>query len=458
MSSSTTDREGAIAQARSDAAMAAFSDDLARLVSYPTESQTEAGAPHLRRYLKEFMEPRFAASGFETTLHDDADMPPVLIARRIEDTAKPTVLVYGHGDVIHGQADAWSEGLTPFTLTRRGDRLYGRGSADNKAQHLINLTAAETVIAARGSLGFNLIFLIEMGEETGSPGLETFCDRHRDALAADVLIASDGPRLRPDTATMFLGSRGAVNFDLVANFRDAAHHSGNWGGLLADPAIVLNHAIASITDARGAIRVPEWRPNSLDAVRAMIARLPDPGEGGPEIARDWGEPGLSPAERAYGWNSFAVLAMASGRPDAPVNAISGHARATCQLRFVVGTDADDIVPALRRHLDREGFGMIAVEEWQKGAFPATRTAPDSDWVRRVAESITATTGTPPDILPNLAGSLPNHVFADILGLPTVWIPHSYGGCNQHAPDEHVLEPVCRDALGVMTGVYWDIGS
>jgi hypothetical protein len=61
-------------------------------------------------------------------------------------------------------------------------------------------------------------------------------------------------------------------------------------------------------------------------------------------------------------------------------------------------------------------------------------------------------------LPNLAGSLPNDAFAEILGLPTVWVPHSYRGCSQHAPDEHVLKPVCRDALRLMVGLFWDIGA
>ena len=64
----------------------------------------------------------------------------------------------------------------------------------------------------------------------------------------------------------------------------------------------------------------------------------------------------------------------------------------------------------------------------------------------------------PHILPNLAGSLPNDSFSDVLGLPTVWVPHSYRGCSQHAPYEHVLKPVCRDALRLMAGLFWDLGE
>ena len=125
----------------------------------------------------------------------------------------PTVLSYGHGDVIRAQTDQWRDGLHPFTLVEEGDRLYGRGTADNKGQHLINIAALEAVIAARGRLGFNCRMVIETGEETGSPGLHDFFAAQKDALSADVLIASDGPRLQPETPTMFMGSRGGVTFD-----------------------------------------------------------------------------------------------------------------------------------------------------------------------------------------------------------------------------------------------------
>ena len=106
------------------------------------------------------------------------------------------MLIYGHGDVVRGYDAQWRAPLSPWTLTADGDRWYGRGSADNKGQHTINLAALASVLDARGGqLGFNAKLLIEMGEETGSPGLDALCRQERGALAADVLIASDGPRI-----------------------------------------------------------------------------------------------------------------------------------------------------------------------------------------------------------------------------------------------------------------------
>ena len=451
-------REGAVARAEAMLDGGRFEAELAELVAHPTESQEPGSGPALRRYLEEALRPKLERLGAACRVVENPDPRggPVLLAERSE--AGPTVLTYGHGDVIRGQADAWRDGLHPFRLVAEGDRLYGRGTADNKGQHLANLLALEAVLAERGSLGFGLRALYETSEETGSPGLAEVARAERAELAADVLIASDGPRVRPDTPTLFGGARGALDFDLMVRLREGTHHSGNWGGLLADPAQLLAHALASICDARGRIRVPEWRPEPpSEATRAALAELPV-GEGGPAIDEGRGEPGLAPAERLLAWNSFAVLALTAGRPEAPVNAIAGEARATCQLRFVVGTDPDVILPALRRHLDREGFGSVEVRPRREGAFAATRLEPDHPWMRWAAASIGRTAGRVPHVLPNLGGSLPNDVFADLLGLPTVWVPHSYAGCSQHAPDEHVLRPVIRCALRVMAGLWWDLGN
>src|SRR5206468_6618166 len=100
---------------------------------------------------------------------------PFLIARRIEDSAGPTVLTYGHGDVIRGQEGQWRKGLSAWSIVIEGDRIYGRGTGDNKGQHTINIAALASVLEERGSLGFNSTILIETGEEVGSPGLAEFC-------------------------------------------------------------------------------------------------------------------------------------------------------------------------------------------------------------------------------------------------------------------------------------------
>ncbi len=440
---------------------------LRRRVAHRTESQRDGALPDLRRYLSEEIGPSLAALGFAFRIVDNtvAGAGPFLLAERHEGDTLPTILMYGHGDVVLGYDDQWRSGLSPWSLTVDGDRWYGRGTADNKGQHSINVAALGQVLAARGHLGFNVKWLIETGEETGSPGLRAVCERERAALAADVFIASDGPRLNAARPTLFLGSRGVFNFDLTVDLRDGGHHSGNWGGLLANPGTILANAIATLVDARGRILVDGLRPPPIpESIRRALAEV-EPGEPtlqggstGPQIDADWGEPGLTPAERVFAWNSLEVLAFKTGNPEHPVNAIPPRAVANLQLRFVVGCDDAGFIPALRAHLDRNGFAKVGVAPSRMEVMHATRLDPDHPFVKRVAASIAATTGRPPVVLPNLGGSLPNDCFADILGLPTVWVPHSYPACSQHAPNEHMLAPVAREGLAMMTGLFWDLGS
>ena len=434
--------------------------DLKRRVVVPTESQNPERSETLTRYLSEEIAPSLERLGFRWTIWENpiADAPPMLFAERIEDSTRPTVLVYGHGDVVLGYDDQWSDRRSPWELSVSEGRWYGRGTADNKGQHSINLAALARVLEKRGSLGFNAKLLLEMGEEIGSPGLHAACEHHANALAADVLIASDGPRLRSDRPTLFLGSRGAFNFELDVRLREGAHHSGNWGGLLANPGTILAAAIASLVDARGRILVDALRPPPIPpSVRRALADIA-PGEpGGPSIDADWGEPELTPAERVFGWNALEVLAFRTGNPERPANAIPPRASGLLQLRFVAGCDHRTFVPAIRGHLDARGFAMVAVKQGAMQPMAATRLDPDHPWVRWVSASVAATTGAAPAILPNLGGSLPNDCFAEVLGLPTVWIPHSYPACSQHAPDEHMLEAVAREGLRIMTGLFWDLG-
>jgi acetylornithine deacetylase/succinyl-diaminopimelate desuccinylase-like protein len=440
----------------------AFAQVLARRVRYACESEEpDAAGDALRAYLNAEMAPALAALGFALQpVENPADARlPMLIAQRIESPELPTVLMYAHGDVVRGHAAQWRAGLAPWELRIEGERWYGRGTADNKGQHSINLAALEQVIAARaGRLGFNVKLLIEMGEEAGSPGLREVCARYSEALHADLFIASDGPRVHADRPTLFLGSRGAINFELRLNCRERSFHSGNWGGLLANPAVVLCNAVASLVDARGRIRVEALRPAGVPpAVRRALEDIEiGGGDDDPAIDFDWGEPGLSPAERVIGWNSLEVLAMTAGNPAQPVGAIPGSARIFCQLRFVVGTRLEDVVPALRAHLDAHGFGSVELHIGAQGE--ATRLDPDDPWVHWALDSIRRTTGKRPALLPNLGGSLPNDIFANVLGLPTLWVPHSYPACAQHAPNEHLLAPVAREALGIMAGLFWDLGD
>lgn len=437
--------------------------ELARRVAIPTESQVPGSIPQLYRYLEQEIGPELEAMGFAVQVLENPESGggPFLIGRRIEDPSLPTVLTYGHGDVVRGLEGQWRDGRDPWVLDVDGERIYGRGVVDNKGQHTINLRALRAVIETRGRLGFNSIFMMETSEEIGSHGIHAFCEKYRDDLCADLLIASDGPRLARDKPTLFMGTRGALNFDLILELREGGHHSGNWGGLLANPGVILANAIASIIDERGRIKLRELVPERIsNSVRAALAGVEvDPGDGGPGIDPDYGEPGLTPAERVFAWNTFEVLAFQTGNPDNPVNAVPPRAIAHCQIRYTTDRDRESFMPALRRHLDAHGFEKLEVRAAEgRAAWGATRLDPEHPYVQWAASSIESTLGVAPVRLPNLGGSLPNDCFADILGMPTIYVPHSYPGCSQHAPNEHGLGPLFREGLKMMGGLFWDMGE
>ncbi|MFL2916887.1 MAG: M20 family metallopeptidase [Thalassobaculaceae bacterium] len=439
-----------------------FLKDLERRIAIKTESQIfEERKDEMSEYMEE-MRLTLSPLGFDTKVFENPNPKagPIFFAERIEDEKLKTVLTYGHGDVVRGQEEKWLKNLTPWSLFIDGDKIYGRGTADNKGQHSINIGALSAILKTRGNLGFNSKIIIETGEESGSPGLSEFAQKNKEILKADVLISSDGPRLQPERPTLFMGSRGSFVFDIEVSLREGAHHSGNWGGLIGNPALILANALACISDKRGQIQVPEWRPNTLtNSIRMALADCEvDGGDDGPMVDPEWGEKSLTPAERVFAWNSFEILAFTAGVPEKPVNAIPGNAKARCQLRFVVGTDVDDVIPALERHLKKNGFTQVSVKAADRGILHATRLDPDNPWVRWAVSSIQKTTDKKPAILPNLGGGLPNDVFSEILGLPTLWVPHSYASCSQHAPNEHILAPIMREGLEIMAGLFWDIGE
>ncbi|CAM3698784.1 hypothetical protein VA7868_00289 [Vibrio aerogenes CECT 7868] len=458
-------REQAIEQVTRYFESGAFLQTLKERVAIPSQSQIPEGTAALNNYLTTAMIPALTEMGFQCEILPNpvADEPgawPFLLAERIEDPDLVTLLTYGHGDVVLGYDEQWRDGLSPWQLVTEGDYWYGRGTADNKGQHSVNLAALQTVLQQRGQLGFNVKILLEMGEEAGSPGLAEFCAQYQERLKADLFIASDGPRVGAELPTVFLGSRGAMNFDLKLNLRQGSHHSGNWGGVLVNPATRLTSAWATMVDAQGKILLPGLLPDHLpDAVKEAVKEIPvGQGEGDPEITPDWGEPGLSPAEQLFGWNTLEILAMNVGNPAAPLNAIPGQATLHAQIRFVVGSDSDNFLQTIRHHLDQQGFEDVEVVSGKMHLMPATRLDPDDPWVNWILYSVSATTGKKTTLLPNLGGSIPNDCFANTLGLPTLWVPHSYPACLQHGPDEHVLGSVMLESLQLMTGVFWDLGE
>ncbi|GGA83380.1 hypothetical protein GCM10011491_08560 [Brucella endophytica] len=461
-------RQGAIDRATDYVDSGTFQADLTRRVALKTVSQSLPDSlPFMYRYLKDEIAPPFERMGFTTRIYDNPiqGKPPVLLATRMEGSDRPTVLGYGHGDVQPGLDNLWTKGKGPWVLARDGDKLYGRGSADNKGQHTLNMAALDAVYTERGGrLGFNAKFMVETGEEVGSPGLSQLIAAHKDDFAAGVMIGSDAPRVHADRPTLILGCRGVLMFDLVCQLHDKAYHAGQWGGLIANPALILANALAAIVGPTGELLVPSLKAPPMPAsVQKALDDLDHNGDGpsDPAVDKWWGEPGMTPTERVYASNVFQVLAMLAGTPEHPAVVVPPKAVANCQMRFVAGTNLDNIMPALQEHLDGKGLSDVKVvtpPPQFAGSDEATRTDPDNPWVRFVIDSLKLTCGAGPAVVPQMGGSICNAVFTNVLGIPAIWIPHSDPNSQEHAPNEHMLISLSRSAIELMAGLYWDIGE
>ena len=187
-----------------------FIENLRSLVKIVTDSKNSRRVEDLVDYYTKGLSNILAELGFQIDIVDNPikSAPPFLIGSRMESPELKTILIYGHGDTVPLQGGEWHEGISPSELKIIDDKIYGRGVADNKGQHLINLLALQSVLKTRKNLGFNLKIIFEMGEEIGSPGLFELCQKYKDYFKSDVLIASDGPRVAIDVPTVFLVPEG----------------------------------------------------------------------------------------------------------------------------------------------------------------------------------------------------------------------------------------------------------
>ncbi len=454
-------RDQAIGLATQTLASGQFFATLARRIALATESQNPQAAEQLANYLSAELQPALRSLGFSCEIYANPqpNCPPLMVATRIESQALPTLLLYGHGDVTNGQEALWMPGTHPWQLSEHDGRLYGRGAADNKGQHTINLLALEAVLSARqGQLGYNVKILFEMSEEIGSLGLEEFCRQQQAVLKADLFLASDGPRLNAQTPTIFLGSRGICQFRLRCHTGNGDRHSGNWGGVITNAAIRLQHALATLVSPTGQILPAALKAPAPQGITAeMMRALPIGGApGDPQLNPHWGESHLTAGERLFGCNSLEVIAFGAGNIAKPIGAIPETAEAVCHLRLVPGTDWHNLINNLRDHFASCGFADIEVSA--EGGYNATRLDPSHPWVSFVQHSMQRSLNQPVTVLPNLGGTIPNHCFADVLNLPTVWMPHSYPSCSQHAPNEHLLKSVVEQGLAAAAGLFWDLGE
>src|SRR6478609_9789411 len=227
--------------------------DLEDLVRIESVSADPARAAEVQRSA-EAVAALFSAEGFEdvqvVSARDDGRAPAV-IARKPAPDGKPTVLLYAHHDVQPENDHAeWDS--PPFEPTERGDRLYGRGAADDKAGIVAHLGA---VRALGEDLGVGVTMFIEGEEEVGSDTLADLLAQHRESLAADVIVIADSGNWDIGVPALTTSLRGLVRVDVGVRTLTHAVHSGMWGGLVPDALMTLTRLLTTLYDEDGSVAV-----------------------------------------------------------------------------------------------------------------------------------------------------------------------------------------------------------
>jgi acetylornithine deacetylase/succinyl-diaminopimelate desuccinylase-like protein len=423
---------------------------LERLIDYvrrPSISAHGEGIGEVAEYIAGVLD----VIGLETRIIPTAGWPMVF-AEHCQKPGAPTVLLYGHYDVQPPDPlEAWIS--PPFEPTVRDGRLYARGVGDNKGQHFAQILGVEALLAVRGELPCNVKILLEGEEEIGSPRMPEFVREHRELLAADLVITSDGPVDESGRSTLNFGVRGIVSFELRARGANRDLHSGNWGGVAPNPIWTLVQLLATMKNAAGSVTIDGFYDAVLpltDLERDALAALPVD-VGAVKASLELSELD-QPHERGYferlsAWPTFTINGLHGGYGGPGSKTVLPHeAVAKCDMRLVEAQTAEDIFAKVEAHV---GKHAPEVEFVRLGSMDPSKTPLDSRWAEPIRRGIVTAQGEEPLLVPALGGSLPDYVFTKMLGLPAFGVPYANADESNHAPNENL--EIRRYYAGIRTG-------
>jgi acetylornithine deacetylase/succinyl-diaminopimelate desuccinylase-like protein len=335
----------------------------------------------------------------------------------------PTVLLYAHHDVQPtGIVANWAS--DPFEPRREAGRLYGRGSADDKAGAVAHAAAVSAWLAAAGELPCNVRVLVEGEEEIGSPNLEAFLAAHLDELAADVLVLADAGNWKVGVPALTYSLRGLAGADVRVRAIAGPVHSGMAGGVVPDPAMALSRMLASLVDEHGGVAIAGFVDDATPLTaeeRARMDALPSDGE---RLKSSWGfqpgveftgDPNASLWERIWRRPSVTITGFDSHPIEGASNQIVAGAAARISVRLVPGQDPARATELLRRHLEAAVPWGLELEFRPHPSLPAWITEPTGWAFDAALQALRGGFGTEP-VLMGVGGSIPFvGPFADAFG-------------------------------------------
>jgi acetylornithine deacetylase/succinyl-diaminopimelate desuccinylase-like protein len=493
-------RAGASAQSAREAARAyravhelAILQELSALLAIPNVASDRE---NIRRNAAQ-LTAMLGRRGLRAELLELRDSPPAVLGELATPGAKRTVVLYAHYDgqpvepsqwtgspwtpVLRdaplergGREVAWQKARAPLD---REWRLYARSASDDKAPIVAILAALDALRQARIPLSVNLKLFLEGEEEAGSPHLPELLRVHADRLRADLWLLCDGPVHPTRRMQLYFGARGIADVEITAYGPARRLHSGHYGNWAPNPAVELAHLITGLRDREGEIAIPGFsedvRPLT-DQEKRAIAEAPEV-----ETALRQ-ELGLGRTEGAGEALAALILrpalnlrGIASGQVgERATNSIPTEATASIDFRLVPDQTPGKVRRRVEQHLESQGYFLVRETPdlavrlarprvlkviWGPG-YPAARTPLDLPVSSAVSRVVAEAVGGAVIRLPSLGGSVPMHLFTDLLEAPVVGVPIVNHDNNQHAANENLRVGNLWDGIEVFAALLARLGE
>lgn len=414
---------------------------LISFLSFPSVSTDSTHRQDVRD-CADFLIEKLSSMGLNTELHL-TEGHPIVIGKTHFEPKKKTVLIYGHYDVQPADPlPLWK--TPPFTPTIIGDKIFARGSTDNKGQMLAHLLGVSEELKEKGELPVNLIFLFEGEEEIGSEHLPAFLKEHAKELACDVIVVSDTGMVAEDTPTLGYGLRGISCCEITLKGPSADLHSGIYGGAITNPATALSQLIASLHDSKGRVAVDGFYDEVASIEDWEIAMWKDiPGTSDEDILTQTQSPST------YGEEGFSTAQRLWARPTAEVNGIWGgyqgegsktiipaEASAKLSFRLVPNQSPEKIMEKVSAHLHAHCPQGVTLNVDIGHSGPSYHCDPHSTYGKAAQKALEMTFHKPP-VLIREGGSIPIiATFKEILGVDSLMLGLALPDCKIHSPNEN----------------------
>ncbi len=417
-----------------------FLDELFGLLRIPSISSIADHKPDMIR-AAEYWKETLLKAGADKAEVMPTDGNPVVYGEKIIDSSLPTVLVYGHYDVMPvDPIELWKS--QPFEPEIRDGKIWARGADDDKGQAFMHAKAFEMMVRT-GNLPCNVKFMIEGEEEIGSTNLEKWLETNKAMLKSDVILVSDTSMLGAEIPSITTGLRGLAYVEVEVTGPNRDLHSGLFGGAVANPANILAKMIASLHDDNNRVTIPGFYDDVMDVnptERAEMAKAPfnlDTYKNSLNINETWGEEGYSTLERVGIRPTLDVNGIWGGYiGEGAKTVLPSKANAKISMRLVPNQDHHKIAELFQKHFEAIAPKYVKVKVTPHHGGQGYVSPTDTIAYQAASKAIEDVYGKKP-VPYRSGGSIPIiSTFERILGSKTILMGFGLEGDAIHSPNEN----------------------